>query len=120
MDEEATRLDRCQFAPHMGHPIDLGQFRDHERLGPPCGGQQRQGHLVRGFEEIEPDLPAIRSVLDLEHAGADGFGGQILAGLGQRLGGFAAGKMGQGGEGGHQIGSGLGRDASTPVPFNPQ
>lgn len=74
----------------MGHPVHLGQFRHDEGVGPMRRRQQRQRDLVRGLGEIGADLPPVGPVLDLEDAGADGFGGQVLAGLGQRLGGLAA------------------------------
>ena len=102
VDEEASGLDRGQLAPDMGHPVHLGQFRDGEGLRAMGRRQQRQRDLVGAFGEIDTNLPAVRAVLDLEDAAADGLGGQVLAVLGQGLGGLAALKVRQRGPGRHQ------------------
>ena len=102
VDEEAPGLDRGQLAPDMGHPVHLGQFRDGEGLRAMGRRQKRQRDLVGAFGEINADLPAVRAVLDLEDAAADGLGGQVLAVLGQGLGGLAALKVRQRGPGRHQ------------------
>ena len=123
VDEEAPGLDRGEFAADMGHPVGLGDFRDDEGLRARGGRQQRQRDLVGGLGEPGADFPAVAAVLDLEDAGADGFGVEVLAGLGQRLCGSAALGLGQRGPGrgvvvARVVGAvlGLGHHAAPPAP----
>mmetsp|Transcript_5506 Transcript_5506/g.8840 ORF Transcript_5506/g.8840 Transcript_5506/m.8840 type:complete len:201 (+) Transcript_5506:1154-1756(+) len=72
IDEKAPRLDRGQFAAHMGDPIGFGQFRHGKGLGPHRGGEDQQGRLVGAFGEIATHFPQARPVLDLKDADAGG------------------------------------------------
>ena len=70
IDKEAPRLDRCQLAAHMGHPIDIRHFGNHEGLATELSRQRVQHLRIGRVRQVKTHLPKPRIVLNLKGANA--------------------------------------------------
>ena len=101
VDIEPPRLDRRQLTAHLGDPVLVRHFGNHERLRIMCSREKFESRNIRRRTEIGAHLPGAGAVLDLEGSDPGGFGVQHFKGLGERLGPGLAGERGQGGVGCH-------------------
>ena len=101
INKEPPSFDRRKLAFHLGHPVDIGQFRHRERLCAKRDSQQRQPGFVWGFGEIRTDFPQARAIFHLENADTGRFRVQVFHRIAKALRVVFSGQSGEGSESGH-------------------